>query len=281
MGNSTSRTRPNAISVRTTIAAAVVVGLAAAGGTAAAAVPAGASATRSAAVASAEPTVEFTGTGVALQRNRAIDRAEADAQAQAEAAGYTANNCARPRPPVVTFEPTDDPRPRRGTASRGIWEAQAFLSCLHPEDLPTPDPTPEPTPDPTPEPPPGTVELVRYRLPGSARYLSSTSAGQPGYVPDRVLGKLLVNPAPGTHALYRCGIWYGVPQTTIHNYAGQCERLGDAYDAQPAGTLPLYSCFVAEGRSWGWMDSTDTTCEGRVPASNPGWMRTFLGYVGQ
>lgn len=278
MGNSTSRTRPNAISVRTTIAAAVVVGLAAAGGTAAAAVPAGASATRSAAVASAEPTVEFTGTGVALQRNRAIDRAEADAQAQAEAAGYTANNCARPRPPVVTFEPTDDPRPRRGTASRGIWEAQAFLSCLHPEDLPTPDPTPEPTPEPAPD----TVELVRYRLPGTPRTISSITAdGMPGYVHDRRLGTLLVNPAPGTHGLYRCSSWYSAPRTSTDSYGGYCTRLGDAYDAQVPGTVPLYSCFVVEGSYWGWMDSTDATCEGRVPASNPGWQRGMLGYVGQ
>lgn len=280
MGNNLSRIRPNARSVRAVIAAVAAIALTAVGGAAAAAAPVGASSSatsaRPAVAANAEPSVQFTGHGVALQRSRAIDLAQADAQAQAVAGGYTANNCARPRPPVVTFEPTDDPRPRRGTASRGIWEAEAYLNCLHPEDLPTPEPTPDPTPA------PATVELVRYRLPGTARTISNITAdGMPGYVPDRRLGTLLVNPAPGTHALYTCSSWYSAPRTSTDSYGGYCPRLGDAYDTQVPGSVPLYSCFVTEGSYWGWMDSTDATCEGRVPAANPGWQRGFLGYVGQ
>ena len=75
--------------------------------------------------------------------------------------------------------------------------------------------------------------------------------------------RLLREPAAGTHMLYECAVGF-------HNLISLdpgCEGLeprgpvGYAYDAQAAGTIPLYRCSIGGGADH--FISSSATCEGQ------------------
>lgn len=217
-------------------------------------------------VASAQ---EYIGRGVAPLRDRAVALAKVDAFARAGADGQDLSTCVEARPPVVVPGGIVPPHVPLPIGSR-VWTAQYFLRCGGP-DIPPPR-VPED---------PGVVDLVRYRIPDSASYASHVEPmPNPPYVRDKLLGQLLVEPATGTHALYRCQVGWNPPRTTTDPNEGDCTRLGLAHDAQQPGTVPLYRCPVPELGRYGSMDSTDPGCEGRTNPKLPDRQPALLGYLG-
>ncbi len=270
-------------SVRTATAALVAAGLmTVAGATTAAAAPTAAPSEAPTAAPSEAPTAvaaedppvvpgqEYTGHGVAPRRGRAVSLAEADAFRQAGQDGRDLTTCVEARPPAVTYEPLLRPLPWPLPIERGMWRAEYYLRCGGP-DIPPPRPPKDE----------GFVDLVRYRIPDSASYASHIEPmPNPPYVWDRLLGRLLVEPAKGTHALYQCQVGWNPPRTTTDPNEGTCIRLGLAYDAQESGSVPLYRCPVPELGRYGSMDSTDPQCEGRTNPKLPiGQPPELLGYI--
>ena len=90
------------------------------------------------------------------------------------------------------------------------------------------------------------------------------------------LGRLLVNPEPGTKKLYACRVKInGDPMTSPWPDCEKQDKLGElgyVFDRKPADVpaMPLYRCIYEEAH----FDSLDPKCEGYQTEWSYGWVVT-------
>ncbi len=105
--------------------------------------------------------------------------------------------------------------------------------------------------------------LRRVVTPGDHSSIVTMAASHSGYTLEGYYGTLLLEQAPGTHALYQCKVGIDEFTSQYNNCEGQqmIGLLGYAYDTPPTNvdTIALYRCTVPGDH----FDSTYTNCEGQ------------------